>query len=101
MTKECYSGKDKLVNSISCVLAGQIDRDQFEESLKSIFKDIENFNRRIIVFIDEINFIFDAGKVEGKNKFEIFGKINLESCIFRYNGCDEFIETSIRHEFSY
>lgn len=59
--------KDKTIYSLDmgALIAGAKYRGEFEERLKSVLKEIESSNGRIILFIDEIHNIVGAGKTEG------------------------------------
>lgn len=50
---------------MGALIAGAKYRGEFEERLKSVLKEIEQSNGRIIMFIDEIHNIVGAGKAEG------------------------------------
>ncbi len=59
--------KDKEIVSLDlgALIAGTKYRGEFEERLKSIMKEIEQAEGKIILFIDEIHSIVGAGSVEG------------------------------------
>lgn len=59
--------KDKEVVSldIGLLLAGTKYRGEFEERLRNIIKEIEKSEGHIILFIDEVHTIVDAGAAEG------------------------------------
>lgn len=54
---------DKLIYSldISALIAGAKYKGEFEERLKSVIREIENSNGKIIIFIDEIHTLVGAG----------------------------------------
>ncbi len=59
--------KDKEIVSldIGSLIAGTKYRGEFEERLKSILKEIERADGKVILFIDEIHNIVGAGAVDG------------------------------------
>lgn len=59
--------KDKTIYALDMgsLIAGAKFRGDFEERLKSVLKEIEDSEGRIILFIDEIHNIVGAGKTEG------------------------------------
>lgn len=61
------SMKNKRVVSldISSLLSGAMFRGQFEERLKAVLKDIQDLNGEVILFVDELHTIVNAGKGEG------------------------------------
>jgi len=59
------SGKTVLKLDISSVLAGTKYRGEFENRFKALIDAIVEMNKQIIVFIDEIHTIVQAGGVEG------------------------------------
>lgn len=61
------SMKNKRVVSldISSLLSGAMFRGQFEERLKAVLKDIQDLSGEVILFVDELHTIVNAGKGEG------------------------------------
>ncbi|MGC8754588.1 MAG: ATP-dependent chaperone ClpB [Thermosulfidibacteraceae bacterium] len=59
--------KDKriLALDMASLLAGAKYRGEFEERLKSVIKEIEESEGKIILFIDEIHTLVGAGRAEG------------------------------------
>lgn len=59
--------KDKEIVSldIGLLVAGSKYRGEFEERLKSVIKEVEKSEGRIILFVDEIHTIVGAGSAEG------------------------------------
>ncbi len=59
--------KDKSLYSLDLgsLVAGTKFRGEFEERLKSIIKEIENSEGKIILFIDEVHMLVGAGSNEG------------------------------------
>lgn len=59
--------RDKLILSLDLpsMLAGAKFRGDFEERLKGVLKDMETAGDRVILFIDEIHVLVDAGSGEG------------------------------------
>ncbi|MDD4649891.1 MAG: ATP-dependent chaperone ClpB [Desulfoplanes sp.] len=59
--------KDKTLFALDmgALIAGAKYRGEFEERLKSVLKEVQKSEGRIILFIDEIHTIVGAGKVEG------------------------------------
>ncbi|HEX9784487.1 MAG TPA: ATP-dependent chaperone ClpB [Opitutaceae bacterium] len=59
--------KEKTIFSLDmgALLAGAKFRGEFEERLKAVLQEIKASEGRIIVFIDELHTIVDAGKAEG------------------------------------
>lgn len=59
--------RDKIVVSLdlASMLAGTKFRGEFEERLKSVIKEIEACDDRIILFIDELHILVGAGGSEG------------------------------------
>jgi len=61
------SMKNKRVVSldISSLLSGAMFRGQFEERLQAVLKDIQDLSGEVILFVDELHTIVNAGKGEG------------------------------------
>jgi ATP-dependent Clp protease ATP-binding subunit ClpB len=59
--------KEKLILSLDlpAMLAGAKFRGDFEERLKGVIKDMETAGDKVILFIDEIHVLVDAGSGEG------------------------------------
>ena len=59
--------KDKIVFSLDMgsLIAGAKYRGEFEERLKSVLKEVQSSDGKIILFIDEIHTIVGAGKTDG------------------------------------
>ncbi|MDO8521215.1 MAG: ATP-dependent Clp protease ATP-binding subunit, partial [bacterium] len=62
---EFLRDKDLVSLDLGLLIAGTKYRGEFEERLKSIMKEIERAEGRIILFIDEIHTIVGAGAAEG------------------------------------
>ena len=58
-------GKELVELDMSSLVAGAKYRGEFEDRLKSVLKEIEKANGRIILFIDELHTIVGAGATEG------------------------------------
>lgn len=58
-------GKRVLALDLSGILAGTKYRGEFEQRLKKITQEIANAKRSIILFIDEIHILAEAGQAEG------------------------------------
>ena len=57
--------KDLVELDMSALVAGAKYRGEFEDRLKSVLKEIEKADGRIILFIDELHTIVGAGATEG------------------------------------
>ncbi|MCK9535996.1 MAG: AAA family ATPase [Bacilli bacterium] len=59
--------KDKIIYELDmgALIAGAKYRGEFEERLKAILNKIKESDGKIILFIDEIHLIIDAGKADG------------------------------------
>ena len=57
--------KELVELDMSSLVAGAKYRGEFEDRLKSVLKEIEKANGRIILFIDELHTIVGAGATEG------------------------------------
>ncbi len=62
---EFLRDKDLVSLDLGLLIAGTKYRGEFEERLKSIMKEIERAEGKIILFIDEIHTIVGAGAAEG------------------------------------
>jgi ATP-dependent Clp protease ATP-binding subunit ClpB len=58
-------GRSIVALDLAAVVAGTQYRGAFEERIQGILQDIRTASGRIIVFIDEIHLLVDAGRVEG------------------------------------
>ena len=57
--------KDIVELDMSALVAGAKYRGEFEDRLKSVLKEVQNSNGRVILFIDELHLIVGAGATEG------------------------------------
>ncbi len=57
--------KDLVELDMSALVAGAKYRGEFEDRLKSVLKEVEKSNGRVILFIDELHTIVGAGATEG------------------------------------
>ena len=66
--------KDKRLLSLDlgALVAGAKFRGEFEERLKSVIKEVQKSEGRIILFIDELHTIVGAGSSEGEQMPQIF-----------------------------
>jgi ATP-dependent Clp protease ATP-binding subunit ClpB len=62
---ENLKNKELLELSIGSLLAGAKFRGEFEDRLKTVLKEIEKSEGRIILFIDELHTVVGAGAAEG------------------------------------
>jgi ATP-dependent Clp protease ATP-binding subunit ClpB len=62
---ESLKDKELVSLDLGLLIAGTKYRGEFEERLKSIMKEIERSDGKVIVFIDEIHTIVGAGAAEG------------------------------------
>jgi len=62
---ESLKGKELAALDLGSLVAGTKYRGEFEERLKSIMKEIERADGKVILFIDEIHTIVGAGGAEG------------------------------------
>ena len=62
---ESLKNKKLLALDMGALVAGAKYRGEFEERLKSVLKEVEAEEGRIILFIDELHTIVGAGKAEG------------------------------------
>ncbi|KAL4535195.1 hypothetical protein Ndes2526B_g06099 [Nannochloris sp. 'desiccata'] len=58
-------GRSIVALDLAAVVAGTQYRGAFEERIQGILQDIRTASGRIILFIDEIHLLVDAGRVEG------------------------------------
>ncbi len=50
---------------LGALIAGAKYRGEFEDRLKAVFKEIQNAEGRIVLFIDEMHTLVGAGAAEG------------------------------------
>jgi ATP-dependent Clp protease ATP-binding subunit ClpB len=58
--------KEKMLYALDmgALIAGAKYRGEFEERLKAVLKEVENYNGRVILFIDELHTIVGAGRAD-------------------------------------
>ncbi len=62
---ESLKDRDLVSLDLGALIAGTKYRGEFEERLKTIVKEVEKSNGKIVLFIDEIHTIVGAGAAEG------------------------------------
>ncbi|TAK04660.1 AAA family ATPase [Patescibacteria group bacterium] len=62
---ESLMEKEVVALDLGALVAGTKFRGEFEERLKSVLKEIEKSEGRIVIFIDELHTLVGAGSVEG------------------------------------
>jgi ATP-dependent Clp protease ATP-binding subunit ClpB len=62
---ESVKDKEILSLDLGLLVAGTKFRGEFEERLKSVMKEVENSNGKVILFIDELHTIVGAGQADG------------------------------------
>ena len=62
---ESLKDKELVALDISALVAGAMYRGQFEERLKSVLKEVNEAEGRIITFVDELHLLMGAGGGEG------------------------------------
>jgi ATP-dependent Clp protease ATP-binding subunit ClpB len=62
---ESLKGKEIVALDMAALVAGAMYRGQFEERLKSVLKEINEAEGRIITFVDELHILMGAGAGEG------------------------------------
>ncbi|MEJ0053400.1 MAG: AAA family ATPase [bacterium] len=62
---EMLKGKELLSLDIGLLIAGTKYRGEFEERMKSIMKEVERAEGKVVLFIDELHTLVGAGAAEG------------------------------------
>ena len=62
---ESLRGKELLSLDLGLMIAGTKYRGEFEERLKTVMKEVERAQGRVILFIDELHTLVGAGAAEG------------------------------------
>ena len=62
---ESLKGKELLSLDLGLMIAGTKYRGEFEERMKSVMKEVERAEGRVILFVDELHTLVGAGGAEG------------------------------------